>query len=134
MRKSHHSIADELQLILEVRRLLGKLLFGGALFCVFFIVRRQRTIRIATLKVILPEFYKSTNTKKYHYFSSLNNYSKKNAIHTDKPWIALIVLNGQSQKVLLKSHDRICLRLNGQRTLYLNATHTYNIIFFFELL
>lgn len=54
--KGHHRIADKLKLILESGAVLRQFLPGGALARVLLVVRRQRAVRIATLKVILPEF------------------------------------------------------------------------------
>lgn len=55
--KGHDGIAHELQLVLKVSVVLRQLLLGRARSRVVLVVRRQRTVWVAALEVVFPEFY-----------------------------------------------------------------------------
>lgn len=61
--KGHDGVADELQLVLKVRIVLGELLLRGARVRVGLVVGRQRAVGVAALEVVLPEFCKEEESE-----------------------------------------------------------------------
>lgn len=111
--KGQHGITNKLQLVFKVGIILCQLLFGRARCRVLYIIRSQRTVWVAALEVVLPEFFGRTDNQ------VTGQKRRSNRVRciiirvlTDKPRIALVVLHRQIKKVFLKPLHRICLRLD----------------------
>lgn len=116
----HHCVADKLQLIFECGRIFGQSLFRCAQSFVFFIVWRQRTIRIAALEMVFPKFCLCWQITRINW-TPQNEWNEWTLSHTltDKPWIPHVIFNSQTEEMLLESNNWISLRLHGQRSFHL---------------